>query len=139
MADPRPRVLVVDDQISMAETLADGLQDHGYDAVPLASSREAERRLEAEPFDALITDLRMPHIDGLGLLRISRQLAPERPVITMTAYSATDAAVESVRQGAYHYLTKPFRIDELVLFLERALDEANMRREVVALKRSLQR
>src|SRR5689334_7823699 len=111
----RPRVLVVDDQLSMAEMLCDGLSERGYDV------------------DALVTDLRMPHVDGLELLAISRKAAPDRPVIVMTAFSAIDSAVESIRQGAYHYLTKPFKVEELALFLGRALEETRLRREAVTL------
>jgi two-component system response regulator HydG len=130
-------VLVVDDQLSMAETIADGLGDHGYDAVPMASSRDAAVALETDHFDALVTDLRMPQLDGLGLLAVSRKANANRPVIVMTAYSAVDTAIESIRQGAYHYMTKPFKVDELVLFLEKALGEAKLRREALALRRAL--
>jgi two-component system response regulator HydG len=133
----RARILVVDDQLEMAETLAEGLHDHGYDAVPCAVSRDAARRLEAELFDAVITDLRMPQVDGLGLLAVSRKCAPERPVIVMTAYGAIETAVDAIRQGAYHYLTKPFAIGELVLFVERALAHTKIRREAHALRRAL--
>ena len=137
---PRPkraRVLVVDDQLSMAETLADGLCDRGYDAVPMASSREAATLLAGDRVDVLLTDLRMPQLDGLELLALSRKADPNRPVIVMTAFSAVDTAIESIRQGAYHYLTKPFKVDELVLFLEKALAEARLRREAIALRRAL--
>jgi two-component system response regulator HydG len=134
----KSRVFVVDDDFALAETLSDGLLDRGYDAVPLASSKEAARRLTGEEeVDALVTDLRMPGIDGLGLLELSRQAAPQRPVIVMTAYSAVDTAIESIRQGAYHYLTKPFKVDELALFLDRALDDARLRREAVVLRRAI--
>ncbi|MFO0726063.1 MAG: sigma-54 dependent transcriptional regulator [Myxococcota bacterium] len=133
----KPRILVVDDQLEMARMLADGLGDHGYDAVPVGSGRLALERLEAENFDAVITDLRMAETDGLEVLAASRRLAPERPVIVMTAYSAVDTAVESIRRGAYHYLTKPFKTDELVIFLDRALGEQAMRREARALKSAL--
>lgn len=127
MTEPRARVLIVDDRLEMAEMLAEGLADHGWELVPLASSREALARLEAEPFDALITDLRMPGVDGLQLLAASRRLDASRPVIVMTAYGAIDTAMESMRQGAYHYLTKPFRLEELRTFLRRALDESRLR------------
>jgi two-component system response regulator HydG len=139
MTEPRaePRVLVVDDHLEMAETLAEGLRDRGYDPVAVGTSSEAARRLRAEPFDALVTDLRMPDIDGLGLLQLSRSLDPSRPVIVMTAYSAVDTAVESIRQGAYHYLTKPFKLDELALFLGRALEDAGVRKEARALRAEL--
>jgi two-component system response regulator HydG len=133
----KPRVLVVDDNLEMARTLAEGLCDHGYDAVAVGSGEGAGERLRSEPIDAMVTDLRMPKVDGLDLLALSRKLSPERPVIVMTAYSAIDTAVESIRQGAYHYLTKPFKVDELLLFLRRALDESQLRREAAALKRTL--
>ena len=131
------RVLVVDDHLSMAEMVADGLVERGYDALPIASSSEAAKRISEETFDALITDLRMPGVDGLELLALSRKVNPERPVIVMTAYSAVETAIESIRQGAYHYMTKPFKVDELALFLERALGEASLRRETATLKRTL--
>jgi two-component system response regulator HydG len=132
-----PRVIVVDDNLEMAGTIAEGLVDRGYDAVAVASGQEALARLRGEKVDALVTDLRMPKVDGLELLAESRKLDPERPVIVMTAYSAIDTAVESIRQGAYHYLTKPFKQDELVIFLQRALDDVRLKRETLALKTAL--
>jgi two-component system, NtrC family, response regulator HydG len=133
----RPRVLIVDDQLSMAEMVADGLSERGYDAVAMGSSRKAAAALEAGGIAALVTDLRMPEMDGLELLAVARDVAPECPVIVMTAYSAVDSAIESIRRGAYHYLTKPFKIDELLLFLARALEDASVRREASSLKRAL--
>jgi two-component system response regulator HydG len=133
----RPRVLVVDDKPEMGDTLAEGLVDHGYDAAACSLSRDAGRRLESERLDALVTDLRMPHVDGLELLAISRRSAPERPVIVMTAYGAIETAVDAIRQGAFHYLTKPFAVSELALFLGRALDDAGIRREARSLRATL--
>ncbi len=130
----RSRILVVDDHLEMAETLADGLADRGYEAVAVGSGASAAALLLREPFDALVTDLRMPDKGGLELLAASRAADPSRPVIVMTAYSAVETAIESIRQGAYHYLTKPFKLDELALFLGRALDEARLRREARTLK-----
>jgi two-component system response regulator HydG len=128
-----PRVLVVDDAIQMAETVADGLSDRGYDAMAVAGGEQAIARLHAEPFAALVTDLRMPGVDGLALLAAARRISPELPVIVMTAHGAIDSAIESIRQGASHYLTKPFKIEELVLFLDGALDERRVRREALGL------
>jgi two-component system response regulator HydG len=137
VAERRRRVLVVDDNLEMARTIADGLVDRGYDAVPLGSGREATAALSMDRYDALVTDLRMPAVDGMELLAMSRRLDPQRPVIVMTAYSAVDSAVEAIRQGAYHYLTKPFKQDELAIFLGRALDEARLRHEATTLKSAL--
>jgi two-component system response regulator HydG len=135
--DAKPRVLVVDDKLEMAETIADGLRDAGYETTAVASSRDAAAKLEHDGFDALVTDLRMPEIDGLGLLSFSRRLDASRPVIVMTAFGAIDSAIESIRQGAHHYLTKPFKLEELAIFLKRALDERSVRAEAAALKTTL--
>jgi len=130
------RVLIVDDDRDMCEAIADGLEARGYHATAVASGTEAMMKL-GEPFDALVTDLRMPGVDGLELVASSRKIAPDRPVIVMTAFSAVDTAVESIRRGAYHYLTKPFKLDELDLFLARALDEARLRTRAASLQRAL--
>lgn len=118
------RVLIVDDNLEMARMLRDELSDHGYDAVALASGRRALDAIGKERFDAVVTDLRMPEVDGLQVLSTSRAKAPDTPVIVMTAYSAVDSAVEALHSGAYHYITKPFRPDELLVFLERALNQS---------------
>jgi two-component system, NtrC family, response regulator HydG len=132
-----PRVLVVDDNAEMAHTLCEGLADHGYDAVPMASGLEAIALLGRDSFDAVVTDLRMPGADGLQVLAASREQRADRPVIVMTAFSALDTAIESIRRGAYHYLTKPFKTEELVIFLGRALDEFRVRREAASLRSTL--
>jgi two-component system response regulator HydG len=133
----RARVLVVDDSAEMARTIAAGLQDRGHDAVAVGSGEEALARLERGDFQAVVTDLRMPKVDGLEVLAESRRLDADRPVIVMTAFSAIDTAVESIRRGAYHYLTKPFKQDELAIFLGRALEEVRVRREAANLKTAL--
>ena len=88
----QPRVLVVDDKLEMAEMLADGLSDKGYDARAVASGQTALTMLEQETIDALVTDLRMPDIDGLALVSASRRLSATRPVIVMTASRQAEAS-----------------------------------------------
>jgi two-component system response regulator HydG len=133
----RVRVLVVDDNLEMARALGEGLDDHGYQGIAVSSGAEAIARLEGGGIGAVVTDLRMPNVDGLAVLEASRRLEPGRPVIIMTAFSAIDSAVESIRRGANHYLTKPFKQEELLIFLARALEEVRLRREAAALKREL--
>lgn len=116
-----PRVLVVDDDFEMAAMIVEELGDRGYGAVALRSGAVAVERLQHEPFDALVTDLRMPGIDGLSLLRASRALDPSRPVIVMTGHGAIDTALEATHHGAFHYLTKPFTLAHLVELLDVAL------------------
>jgi two-component system response regulator HydG len=130
----RARVLVVDDQPAMAEMLSDGLSDAGYDGVAVTHAEAALAEIDRGGVDALVTDLRMPGIDGLDLLGRVRRLDPDLPVLVMTAYGAIDSAIESIRLGAYHYLTKPFKLEELVLFLGRALGERRLRDEAAELR-----
>jgi two-component system response regulator HydG len=132
-----PRILLVDDHLEMAEMLADGLGGRGFETQAVSSGKAALRALEEGWPEALVTDLRMAEVDGLGLLARSRELDPERPVIVMTAYGAIDSAVESIRQGAYHYLTKPFKLDELEIYLRRALADRAVRTEAATLRKAL--
>jgi two-component system response regulator HydG len=130
-------VLVVDDDLTFAETIAEGLGARGFRATALGDAENAAQAVRSKQFDAMVTDLRMPELDGLALLALAKRHAPDRPVIIMTAFSAIDSAVECVRQGAYHYLTKPFKVAELELFLERALEERALRRTARDLQRAL--
>ncbi|MET0342279.1 MAG: sigma-54 dependent transcriptional regulator [Polyangiales bacterium] len=131
------QVLVVDDDFAFAETVADGLTALGWHATPIGDSEHAAQLLRDGQFDAVVSDLRMPGLDGLKLLTLAKQLSADRPVIIMTAFSAIDSAVECVRQGAYHYLTKPFKVAELDLFLLRALENRALRRTARDLRRAL--
>ncbi len=131
------RVIVVDDKLAMAETLADGLVDHDLDATAFGSGRAALEAVHAGGVDVVVTDLRMPDLDGLALLDAVRATHPEVQVIVMTAYGAIDSAVEAIRRGAYHYLTKPFKLDELVIFVRRAVAERALRREAAVLRQKL--
>jgi two-component system response regulator HydG len=137
MGAERARVLIVDDDAALASTIAEGLVDRGYDATASSSATEASALVRDRSFDVLVTDLRMPEVDGIALLDLSRRVAPERPVIVMTAFGAVDTAVESLRKGAYHYLLKPFKVAELDIFIRRALDERALRREATNLRRAL--
>jgi two-component system, NtrC family, response regulator HydG len=130
------RVLVIDDDAALRETLADGLHPHGHE-VTTAGADVAPTLVRDPSYDILVTDLRMPEIDGISLLTLSKQIVPERPVIVMTAFGAVDTAVESLRKGAFHYLLKPFKVAELNLVIGRALEERALRRETRTLRRAL--
>ena len=135
----RDSILVADDNLEMARSVADGLRERGYHAAAVGSGREALERLASESFDALVTDLRMPEIDGLTLIARSLSQDPDRPIIAMTASSAIDIALESLRQGAYQYVTKPFKQEELAILLERALHQARLKRGARTLENALRR
>ncbi len=116
-----PHVLVVDDQADMAALIADSLVDHGYVALAAYSGSEALEVLRTERVDAVITDLTMPRVDGLEVLRASQRLDPKRPVILMTGFGAIDSALQAFEVGAYQYILKPFRMDTLAAVLRKAL------------------
>jgi two-component system response regulator HydG len=123
------RILVVDDHLEMARTIADYLSQHGMQAHAVASAEEALAALGRESFDALLTDLRMKGMDGLDLLEAAHRVDPELPVVVMTAFGGIDSAVESIQRGAYHYVTKPFKLEVVRLLLERACRERDLKNE----------
>jgi DNA-binding NtrC family response regulator len=113
-------VLIVDDRAEIAEMIAEDLCERGYVGTAESAPREALRILLTERVDVLVTDLRMPEVNGLELVRQSMQLDPSRPVIVMTAYSSIDTAIEATDRGAFQYLVKPFRLEALAQILGQA-------------------
>jgi two-component system response regulator HydG len=132
------RVLVVDDDGEMADTVAEYLDGKGYRTEIAVGGRAALSALKKKQFDAVITDLRMDGVDGLDVLQAARAADPARPVIIMTAYGTIDGAIDAVRRGAAQYLTKPFKMEEAALTLERALGESGLRRENAELRRAVE-
>jgi two-component system, NtrC family, response regulator HydG len=130
----RERLLVVDDHPEMARLLKDQLVDHGYLVDTAHGGAEAVRRLREGVYDAVLSDIRMEQVDGLDVLAQAKALQPDLPVILMTAFGGVESAVEAIRQGAYHYLTKPFRLEEVLVFVRRAIEERRLRREHRSLK-----
>lgn len=123
------RILVVDDEHKMAAIVRSALEQAGHQVAAESASRRAAERLEREPFDLLVTDLKMAPPDGLELLALAKARRPSMAVILMTAYATAQTAVEAMRLGAYDYLVKPFELDELRLRIaklsrERDLDES---------------
>jgi len=132
------RILVVDDEREMADTVAEYLEGKGYRAEIAVGGRAALAALKRKEFDAIITDLRMDGVDGLDVLEAARAADATRPVIIMTAYGTIDGAIEAVRRGAAQYLTKPFKMEECALLIERALGERGLRRENEQLRRAVE-
>jgi two-component system response regulator AtoC len=122
-------ILVVDDDPAMRHLLSVILTDHGWEARAVASAADALRELEARDCDLVLTDVRMPGMDGLALLREIQRLRPELTVIVMSAYGAQEAALEAMKAGAYDYVSKPFRKDEVVLVLRKAEERERLARE----------
>jgi two-component system response regulator HydG len=129
------RILVVDDDGEMADTVGEYLSGKSYRVETVVGGKAAIQALKRKEFDAVITDLRMDGADGFDVLAASRTSDPERPVIIMTAYGSIDGAIEAVRNGASNYLTKPFKMEEAALTLEKAFAERGLRKENEQLRR----
>jgi len=131
------RVLIVDDEGEMAEMVSDYLAQRGYRTETAVGGKAAVAGLKKKAFDAVITDLRMDAVDGFDVLAASLASDPTRPVIIMTAYGSIDGALEAVRRGASHYLTKPFKMEEAALYLDKAFAEQGLRRENELLRKAV--
>jgi len=120
------RVLVVDDEEIKRVSLADTLSDGGYDTITASNGQEALGLLEKEYFDVVVTDLRMPRIDGMELLRHVKDNLPHTAVVMMTAYGSIPLAVQAMKHGAYTFITKPFRNETIIPLLERIRDDRRL-------------
>jgi two-component system response regulator PilR (NtrC family) len=117
------RVLVVDDERSMQEFLEIFLRSEGYEVATASDVDSAQIHLENDDFDVVITDIKMPGGSGIDLLHTTHEISPETVVIMITAYASTETAIAAMREGAYDYVTKPFKVDELRIVLEKALEK----------------
>ena len=131
------RILVVDDETSMRQLLEITLRKEGYRVTTARSGRRAVEAFEKASYDLVISDIRMPDMSGVDVLRHVKGVAPETPVIMVIAYSSAETAVEALRLGAYDYIAKPFKVDELKITIKNALEKKQLKEEVVTLKRTL--
>ncbi len=113
------KILVVDDEAKMAMLVSSALEDAGHSVSVFNSGEMAVNALAVEPFDLVITDLKMSPPDGLEILKQTRQIAPDTGVILMTAFASAESAVIAMKNGAYDYLIKPFSLDELIILVDR--------------------
>ena len=130
---PSPTVLVVDDEQLIRWSLVSRLKEEGYETVEADSAAEALKRAD-EGVDLILLDYRLPDGDGLSVLKHVKENAPDTLVIMLTAHASVGMAVEAMKHGAYHYLNKPFNLDEVALLVDKALETTSLRREVRTLR-----
>jgi two-component system response regulator PilR (NtrC family) len=123
-----PTVLVVDDEPNIIEVLEIVLQDEGMEVLKSGSGRQALHLLKEKDVDVVISDIRMPDFSGVELLREAKRLSPDTIFIMITAFASTETAIEALQHGAYDYITKPFRMEELRAIVYRALEKRNSRK-----------
>ena len=133
------KILVVDDDASLRRVLEYNLAKEGYAVLTADSGEQALALLDAERVDLLITDIKMPGMDGMDLLRRVRQASPETQVIVITAFGTIEMAVEAMKAGAFEYVTKPFNRDELSLAVRKALRLKSLERDNARLRREVER
>ena len=123
------RILVVDDEESFRHMLSVILIKEGYEVETSSNGEEGLQKAVASPFDQILCDIRMPRTDGLAFLREIKKTGVEAPVIVMSAYGTVDIAIEAMKLGAYDYISKPFKPDEVVLTIRKAEEREQLRRE----------
>lgn len=128
------RILLVDDEPSILSVLNTLLTVEGYEVVPVQDGNKAVEIIKSQDYDLMISDIRMTPINGMELLRMAHEHRPSMSVIMVTAFGSVETAVEALRMGAYDYVTKPFKIDELLITVERALEYRRTLAENVDLK-----
>ncbi len=129
------RILVVDDEPNMLRLLQTILTGKtGYEVVTTNNPLEVGKLLQEESFDLVITDLKMPLVDGMDLIDIIKKIDIHLPIIIITAYGTTETAEEAVTKGAYDFITKPFRKETILITIKRALEWKRLQEELEALK-----
>jgi DNA-binding NtrC family response regulator len=137
-AAARPRLLVVDDEPIALRNLERVLSKEGYDVTTSSSGQGALRQLREGGFDVVLTDLKMEKVDGMQVLRRSKEIDPVAEVIVVTGYAAVDTAIEAMRHGAYHYLSKPFKLDEVRKVVREAVEKVGLKKENRRLRESIE-
>ena len=136
--DHHPRILLVEDDREMCRFLSELLTEEGYEVEVVYDGPSALERYKQTGFDITITDLMMPRMKGTELVRHLREIDPDALVLLITAFGSIESAVETMREGAFDYLTKPFRTDEILLSIGRALEQRGLRQELQRLRREIQ-
>jgi DNA-binding NtrC family response regulator len=136
---PRTSILVVDDDADMREWVKEELEHEGFVVETAGGGRPGVDRVKKGGIDLVVSDVKMPDLDGLDLLREVREVSPSPFVIIVTGFGSIDTAIRAVKLGANDYITKPFKIDQLILSIDKALAERSLRSEVTRLREEVSR
>ncbi len=131
------RILIIDDDPAMVSVISEICHERGHQTIAFNSGQKAIENLANHSPQLVITDLKMDKVGGLDILRECREVLPQTPVIVITAYAKVESALEAMKLGAYDYIAKPFKVDELQLTIQRALDHQQDRREIQQLRRAV--
>jgi two-component system response regulator PilR (NtrC family) len=132
------KILVVDDEKSMCEFLEIMLKKDGYEVATTTSGEEALDLLDKNLYSMVLTDVKMPGVNGFDVLRKTKEVSPDTVVIMITAYGSPEGAVTAIKEGAYDYVTKPFRVEEVKLTIKKSLERSNLIRENIRLRQAVE-
>ncbi len=127
--EPESTILVADDDAVARDLLVEALRKEGYQVEAVANGAQAIERGRQKRFDVVLTDIRMGSVDGLEVLREIKQISPDTPIVLLTAFGSMEGAIEAIKQGAYDYLAKPFKKEEIKLVVRRSLNHVRLVRE----------
>ncbi|KJR42386.1 two component sigma-54 specific Fis family transcriptional regulator, partial [Candidatus Magnetoovum chiemensis] len=133
------KILVVEDEKSLNDVMCILLEDEGYNVISAYDGKEALTAINKDIFDIVITDIKMPYFDGFEILKKVLEISPETIVLMITAYGTAEDAVEAMKQGAYDYIHKPFKIDEIRLVIKNAIEKRYLSKQVKTLKRQIEK
>lgn len=133
-----PRLLVIDDEQIALKNLTHILKNEGYRVTAIQNGSEAMALIKEERFDLVITDLKMEKVDGMDILKFTKESNPETEVIMITGYATVDSAIGAMKAGAYHYIAKPYKIDEVRKVVKEALEKQHLKKENQQLREQLQ-
>lgn len=137
MEEQKSKIVVIEDEKNMREILKILLEGEGYDVCSASDGTEGLAFLSRDIFDLVITDIKMPGADGFQILKKAQEISPETLVIITTAFGTTESAIEAMKHGAYDYIHKPFKIDEIRLVVKKALEKRKLRGEVSILREKI--
>src|SRR5512139_1077391 len=123
------RILIVDDEKVALKNLEHVMRKEGYEVVSTQSGQNALKILEEQTFEVVLTDLKMEKVDGMQILRRCRELYPDTEVVMITGYATLESAVESMKHGAFYYIAKPFRLDEVRKVVSEAVEKLRLKSE----------
>lgn len=138
MESSKGNILVIEDEQSMREVLKILLEEEAYEVTTAASGQEGIEQVRSNLYDLVITDIKMPGADGFEVLRQVKGVSPDTVVIMVTAFGTTESAIEAMKIGAYDYIHKPFKIDEIRLIVKKALEKKKLREELSLLREKFQ-
>ncbi|MEW6674942.1 MAG: response regulator [Nitrospirota bacterium] len=137
MENSKGKILIVEDEKSMRDVLQILLEGENYTVMAASGGDDGLSCINKDTFDLVITDIKMPKVDGFEILKKVKEVSPDTPVIMITAFGTTESAFEAMKLGAYDYIHKPFKIDEIRLIVKKAIEKKKLREELTMLKKQI--